>query len=129
AAPALNMPDLGEGMEFLTNSGALKIERVRGQASDAALAMQRFCRSAAVAAPLRPADDGEAKFVAQLTDQTRLEESGEVALYQPRDQTSMVIAVDRSSQRIVGWSFALPTRDGVWSVYHFQPAQAAGQTP
>jgi hypothetical protein len=128
-AAAMNLPELGAGQEFWTKSGALKIERIRGDASAAVAAMQQFCRTVALSAASQPAAEAETMFVAKLADQSPLEESGDLALYQPQDQKSMVVAVRRSSRRIVGWSFALPARDGVWSVYHFQPAHAAGQTP
>jgi hypothetical protein len=64
---------------------------------------------------------GEERFVTKLEDETPLEEAGDLALYQPRGQTAMVVAVSRSRQRIVGWSFGLESEKGLWSLYHFQP--------
>src|SRR6185436_19952109 len=98
----VRLPDFGEGKEFWTRSGALKIERVRGEERDAVGAMQRFCRTVTPTTPSRPASKAEARFVTQLAEQTPLEESGAMALYQPRDQRSMVVAVDRPTSRIVG---------------------------
>jgi len=72
--------------------------------------------TAAVAGP------GEQQFVTTLKDEKPLEEAGDLALHQPRGQTAMVVAISQSQQRIVGWSFALPTDVGVWSLYHFRPA-------
>lgn len=129
ASVTAGLPDLTAGQEFMTRSGALKIERIRGDASQALAAMEQFCRTITPTVLSRPADEAETRFVAELAERSPLKEMGEVALYQPRGQKSMVVAVSQSSKRIVGWSFALPVKEGVWSVYHFQPAHAAERSP
>jgi hypothetical protein len=125
---AARLPDVGEGREFLTASGLLKVERVSGGPSDAIAGMRQFCRANAPSEQQMTAGPAEAQFVAQLTLQPPLEETGDVALYQPRGQTAMVVAVNRQARRIVGWSFALPAGEGLWSIYHFRP-QAGVQSP
>jgi hypothetical protein len=122
ALAAANLPAAGEGREFWTKSGLLKVERVRGGSSEAIAALRSFCRTESMAAPSSAAGEAEAEFVGKLAQQTPLEEAEGVALYQPRGQTSMVVAVNRQTQRIVAWSFALPVSDGIWSAYHFRPA-------
>jgi len=122
ALAAAKLPDMGEGQEFWTKSGLLKVERVRGGLSDAIGGMLEFCRAIAPSRQHATAGLAEAQFVAQLALQSPLEETGGVALYQPRGQTTMVVAVSRQTRRIVGWSFALPAGEGTWSLYHFRPA-------
>ncbi|HZN33502.1 MAG TPA: hypothetical protein VFB80_06765, partial [Pirellulaceae bacterium] len=68
------------------------------------------------------AGPGEAQFVASLTQQTPLETAGEIDLYLPPGQTAMVVAVSRSSRRIVAWSLAAQRGEGEWSLFHFRPA-------
>jgi hypothetical protein len=131
---AANLPLVGESREFWTTHGPLKIERVSGGQEEAVAAMRAFCRGIDIArgdgtpthfvgtpVPATLGGPGEERFVSKLQDETPLEEAGDLALYQPRGQTAMVVAVSRSRQRIVGWSFALEAEGGMWSLYHFQP--------
>ncbi len=124
AAQLDGLPQLAEGREFWTKNGPLKVERVRGNAAEAARAMREFCRGVSVMTAEGVPGPGETKFVAQLRQQAPLEETGDLALYQPPGQRSMVVAVGRTSGRIVGWSFALPAEEGVWTLYHFRPMAA-----
>jgi hypothetical protein len=99
------------------------VERIRGGAEEAQIAMRAFCRS--VNAPLdKPVGPGEEKFVQQLLRQPPLEKYADLVLYQPPGQLAMVVAVNRPQRRIVGWSFALPADEGSWSLYHFRPLGA-----
>jgi hypothetical protein len=129
-----SLPLIGDSREFWTTHGPLKIERVSGGQEEAVAAMRTFCRGIDIArgdgtpthsvgAPV-PATLGgpsEQRFVTKLHNETPLEVAGDLALYQPRGQTMMVVAVSRSRQRIVGWSFGLELEKGLWSLYHFQP--------
>jgi hypothetical protein len=127
-----SLPLIGDSSEFWTTHGPLKIERVSGGQEVAVAAMRAFCREIDVGdgtpthfvrapVPATLGGPGEQRFVAKLQDETPLEEAGDLALYQPRGQTVMVVAVSRSRQRIVGWSFALEVEEEMWSLYHFQP--------
>ena len=129
ALTAANLPLVDGSREFWTTHGPLKIERVFGSHEDALAVMRAFCRGINFASsdgtrsvPATLSGSGEERFVAKLMDESPLEETGDLALYQPRGQTGMVVAVSRSRQRIVGWSFALEAEEGMWSLYHFQPA-------
>jgi hypothetical protein len=124
AAQLDNLPLMAEGREFRTKNGPLKVERVHGDAAQAARAMREFCRGVPAATSEGTAGPGETKFVAQLRQQTPLEEAGDLSLYQPPGQRAMVVAVGRTSGRIIGWSFALPAEEGVWTLYHFRPMAA-----
>lgn len=127
---ALRLPEIEGSRQFWTNHGSLQVERIQGDSAAALDAMKTLCRSSTSAPPQNAAGPGEEKFVAKLAAQTPLEERGGVALYQPVNQKSMVVAVNRTSGRVVGWSFALPTEETRWSIYHFRPqAAAAGDEP
>jgi hypothetical protein len=121
---ALRLPEIDGTREFWTRHGSMKVARVEGEAAEALAAMKTLCRAPANVPAKSAAGPGEAQFVARLAAQTPLEEAGNVALYQPANQKSMVVAVDLPSGRIVGWSFALPTEVGTWSIYHFRPQTA-----
>ncbi len=116
------LPMLGKDREFWTRGGLLKVERVAGGLSKVQTAMRAFCQEGAAAGERAEAGKGEAEFVEQLFRQTPLEETSNVAVYQPVGQRGMVVAVDRETKRIVGWSFALEAEEGVWSIYYFRPA-------
>jgi len=129
-----SLPLVGDSREFWTTHGPLKIERVSGGQENAVAAMRAFCRGIDVGSgdgtpthcvgapvPTTLGGPGEQRFVAKLQDERPLEEAGDLALYQPRGQSAMVVAVSRSRQRIVGWSFGLELEQGTWSLYHFQP--------
>jgi hypothetical protein len=127
-ASALSLPDvpaLGHGHRFWTRHGSLEVKRVRGSAEDALTAMRAFCCRVETN-PERPVTGpGEESLIAQLRNQSPLEATSDVALYQPPGESAMVVALSRSRQRLVGWSFAIPSADDVWSVYHFKPVTAS----
>ncbi len=118
---AANLPQVGNEREFWTKGGLLKVQRITGTPDDALTAMRAFCREKTTAEAPRSTGQGEAAFVAQLLTEQPLEESPPLALYQPPGQAAMIVAVDRQTQQIVSWSFALPTTDAHWSLYHFRP--------
>ena len=120
--PEAALPAIAESREFWTRGGPLRIERVKGDAAAAQAAMREFCRqSTALQSDAAVAGPGEAQFVASLSQQTPLETAGEIDLYQPPGQTAMVVAVSKSSRRIVAWSLAAPRGEGEWSLFHFRP--------
>jgi hypothetical protein len=122
ALDQLKLPLADQGHEFWTSSGLLKVERVRGNRTDALDGMRAFCRATPPVVQRAEARPGEMAFVAQVAEEAPLEEAGGIALYQPKGQDAMVVAVDRRAGRIVGWSFALPAGQQSWSLYHFRPA-------
>ena len=108
--------------DFLTSSGLIKVQQLTGTPMDAIDAMRTFCRTTSSDGGVpRVVGQGEAAFVKQLVAEQPLEESSGLAVYQPPGQAAMVVAVDRNSQKIVAWSFATPSSDGRWSLYHFRP--------
>src|SRR5262245_25635041 len=119
--PELSLPAIAESREFWTRGGPLRIERVHGDAVAAQAAMREFCRQGSVLQSEAAAGPGEAQFVASLTQQTPLETAGEIDLYLPPGQTAMVVAVSRSSRRIVSWSLSAQRGEGEWSLFHFRP--------
>jgi hypothetical protein len=116
------LPMLRKDREFWTRGGLLKVERVAGGLNEATAVMRAFCREGGLASQRAEGGKGEAEFVEKLIRQTPLEETGNVAVYQPAGQRAMVVAVDRGAKRIVGWSFAMEAEQGAWSIYHFRPA-------
>jgi hypothetical protein len=121
AAASANVPAFAHEHEFLTSGGLVKVQRQIGTPSDAMNAMRAFCREKPPAGEPRIIGSGEAAFVKQLLAEAPLEESPPIALFQPPDQATMIVAVDRDQKRIVAWSFAAPTPGGGWSLYHFRP--------
>jgi hypothetical protein len=121
----VELPLLGKGLEFGTRGGLLKVERVAGGLGEAQATMRAFCREGGTASERGEAGNSEAEFVEKLVRQTPLEETSNVAVYQPVGQRGMVVAVDRKVKRIVAWSFAMEGEEGVWSVYHFRPASSS----
>jgi hypothetical protein len=116
------------GREFWTKHGPLKVEQVRGGPDEAIVTMRASCRGIQPPQDSAAAGPGEVQFLAQLSRQAPLEEAGDLALYQPPGRLAMVVAVSRSRQRIVGWSFALSASDGTWTLYHFRPQSAGAVT-
>jgi hypothetical protein len=121
ALAAANLPPIDRQREFWTSGGLVKVERLLGTPGDAQSAMRAFCRQTIDRDHQRKAGPGEAAFVTQLLAEQPLEELPGLALYQPPGQAAMVVAVDRESRQILSWSFALPSPDGSWSLYHFRP--------
>lgn len=126
------LPQLPDAREFLTNHGTLKVERLRGEPDQILQALRAYYRTSASSvinqAPAHESPSrSEQRLLKDLQGQTALEQTGNLALYQPPDQELMIAAVDRSQQRIVGWSFALPAGDGAWSIYHVQPRTVQGR--
>jgi hypothetical protein len=118
---AASMPTLGLDQEFLTASGLLKVERQTGEPSDAIAAMRARCRESVTSGRNTTPGPNESRFVNQLLKESPLEQSPPLALYQPPGQSLMVVAINRDSQQIVGWSMAVPRGEREWSLYHFRP--------
>ncbi len=118
---AANLPQVGNEREFWTKGGLLKVQSITGTPDDALAAMRAFCLEKNTADAPRTTGQGEASFVTQLLAEQPLEESPPLALFQPPGQAAMVVAVNRQTRQIVSWSFALPTTDSRWSLYHFRP--------
>lgn len=117
----VQLPDVPEDRAFWTRHGPLKVERVRGGSEAAFSAMRAFCRDIEPTVTGGEAGPGEQKLITQLLAQPPLEERNGLALYQPRGELAMVVAVCRPQERIVGWSFALAAGEHEWTLYHFQP--------
>jgi len=118
---AASMPTLGVDQEFLTESGLLKVEHQAGELNDAIAAMQARCRESVTSRRNTTPGPNESRFVNQLLKEPPLELSPPLALYQPPGQSLMVVAINRDSQQIVGWSIAVPSGEREWSLYHFRP--------
>jgi hypothetical protein len=125
--------------ELWTKAGPLKIEQLSGDRAAALAAMRAWCLEGDVLVTAGQAGPGEQTYLKRLADETPVEEQGDLALYVPQGEPTMVVAVSRARERIVAWSFALPGSrhslravlgDGTrsvpatfsWTLYHFRPA-------
>jgi hypothetical protein len=118
---SVNLPAIANEHEFLTSGGLVRVQRQIGTPTEAIDNMRAFCREKPLATQPHSVGAGEAAFIKQLLAEPPLEESSPIALFQPPGQTMMIVAIDRDDKRIVAWSFAAPTTDGDWSLYHFRP--------
>jgi hypothetical protein len=124
--------------ELWTKAGPLKVERLSGDRAAALAAMRAWCLEGDVLVTAGEAGPGEQAFLQRLADETPALERGDIAVYVPKGEPTMVVTVSRSRERIVAWSFALQSSrhapravsdDGTrsvpttsWTLYHFRPA-------
>ena len=139
-----DLPDAAPAeIRWWTARGPLTVEHIHGDEAAALAAMRRRCLEMPIG-PMAgqwtaPAGPGEARYVERLANERPVEQTEDLALYQPGGGPTMVVAVARRQRRIAAWSFALrgeaagglrsdPVAGGssAWSCYTVHAAGVAG---
>ncbi len=115
---------------FSSHRGPLRIDRVSGDEAAARHVLRERCLEESHQAEWRAeAGAGEQQFLASLVTLKPVVQWSDYAIYEPAAGPAMAVTVDRAKERIVCWSFAMPSGDGEWACYTFRPQAGDAVSP